>query len=266
MPKYVKQYNLGRSYQPSFNIAPTDLTPVLISRAHLTEDDKDLAKRSLVPMMWGIIPRFHKAGDYKKHGLHTHNCRLERVMESRVFKPALMSGQRCVVICEGFYEWATATPDKTPYFIHAVQKDPTTLIEDRNTWPENVEDLVLLKMAALFDVWTDAKGDQMWSYSVITRESDDVLSWLHHRTPILLETEEQVNDWLDYKRIGAQEALAQLTPIKLLAWHPVSTRVNNSRYKSEDCNKPHKDDEHKRALKGMITNFFLTTKKEEHTK
>lgn len=263
MPKYVRQYNLGKTYQPSYNIAPTDLTPVLISRAHLTEDKKDIPKRSLVPMMWGIVPRFHK-GDYKKHGYHTNNARLEGLTDNRIFKPALVDGQRCVVLVEGFYEWATAAPGKTPYFIHAAQKSEDTRIEDRATWPENVEDLVLLKMAAIFDIWTDASGDQMWSYTVLTRESDDVLAWLHHRTPVFLETEQQVDDWLDYERVGPEEAIAQLAPIKTLAWHQVSTRVNSSRHKADDCNKPVEQVQHeKKTIKGRITSFFSSVKKEE---
>lgn len=265
MPKYVRQYNLGRTYEPSYNVAPTDLTPVLISRAHLTEEIKDIQKRSIVPMMWGIIPRFHK-GDYKKHGYHTNNARLEGVMDNRIFKPALVEGQRCVVLVEGFYEWDTMSPGKTPYFIHAEQKSKETHIEDRGSWPENVEDLVLLKMAALFDIWTDASGDQMWAYTVLTRESDDVLGWLHHRTPVFLETEQQINDWLDYKRQGPEEAIAQLTPIKTrLAWHQVSTRVNSSRHKAEDCNKRVVEGkaEKNKSMMGKITNFFSTAKKDQ---
>lgn len=263
MPKYVRQYNLGKTYEPSFNIAPTDLTPVLISRAHLTEEEKDLPKRSLVTMMWGMVPRWHK-GDYKKHGYHTNNARLEGLMDNRIFKPALMDGNRCVILCEGFYEWSTVSAEKTPYFIHAAQKSEETRIEDRSTWPAKVEDLVLLKMAGIFDVWTDACGDQMWAYTVLTRESDDVLSWLHHRTPVFLETEQQINDWLDYKRVGPEEALKQLTPIKSLSWHQVSTRVNNSRHKTDDCNKPGTAAEEQKApIKGRITNFFKSLKKEE---
>lgn len=265
MPKYVRQCNMGRSYEPSYNLAPTDLTPVLISRHHLTEEKKDIPKRSLMPMMWGIIPRWHR-GDYKKHGFHTNNARLEGLMDNRLFRPALLDGNRCVVLCEGFYEWSTATAEKAPYFIHAPQKTPEIRVEDRNTWPEKIQDLVLLKMAAIFDVWTDDRGDQMWAYTILTQESDEVLSWMHHRTPIFLETEEQINNWLDYTRVGPEEALAKLRPIKLLAWHPVSQRVNNSRHKSEDCNKPVdslavKDE--KAPLSRRITNFFSVVKREE---
>ena len=263
MPKYVRQYNLGRCYEPSFNVAPTDLTPVLISRMHLTEEEKDIQKRSLIPAMWGIIPRWHN-GDYKKHGYHTNNARLEGLMDNRIYKPALVEGQRCVVLCEGFYEWSTIKDtDKKPYFIHAHQKNESIRIEDRSTWPERIEDLVLLKMAALFDIWTDDKGDQMWAYTVLTRESDNVLSWMHHRTPVILETDQQVTDWLDYKRIGPEEALAQLQPVRALVWHQVSPRVNNSRYKLEDCNKPGTQPPTKKTIKGRITSFFSVVKKEE---
>lgn len=255
-PKYENLYNLGKKYEPSYNVAPTDVTPVLISKAHLTEEKEDCADRVLVPMMWGIVPAWHK-GEYTKHGFHTNNARLEGLQENKIFRRPFMAGQRCVVLCEGFYEWTTAKPGKTPYFIHAVQRDKETRIEDRSTWPK-VEDLVLLKMAGIFDIWSNESGDQIWAYTVLTRESDDVLSWMHHRTPLFLETEEQIQDWLDFERVGPERALTLLKPIKLLAWHQVSTEVNNSRNKAQSCNKPEdgKDDLKTVNGRGSILKYF----------
>lgn len=64
-------------------------------------------------------------------------------------------------------------------------------IYDRNTWQP--EDVNLLKMAAIFDVWEDDQGDKIYSYSIITFESSKIMSWLHYRMPAILETEEQLN-------------------------------------------------------------------------
>lgn len=49
----------------------------------------------------------------------------------------------------------------------------------------------LLYMAGLYSVW---EGDDavIYSYSVITMDSNSTLSWLHHRMPAILETEEQI--------------------------------------------------------------------------
>lgn len=61
IPEWREEYNLGKKYEPSFNIAPTDITPVLVSSAHFEEsEDRVPGDRLLVPMMWGMIPPWHK--------------------------------------------------------------------------------------------------------------------------------------------------------------------------------------------------------------
>ena len=65
-------------------------------------------------------------GDFKSHGLSTNNCRLENIKGSKLYSPPLSHGKRCVVLCEGFYEWQTTKKDasvKQPYFIYAPQNN-----------------------------------------------------------------------------------------------------------------------------------------------
>lgn len=109
-------------------------------------------------------------------------------------------------------------------------------IESRETWssPSNIK---LLKVAGLFDEWMNEDGDRIYSYTVITFESNTKMSWMHHRMPAILETDKQVSDWLDFERIPSQKALALLTPATDFTWHRVSSLVNNSRNKSDRCNK-----------------------------
>lgn len=190
-------------------------------------------------MLWGVIPKYHK-GDYRKHGLTTNNCRKEGIQNSRIYKPLLKAGQRCVVLCEGFYEWQTVTGAKSSerkvYYIYFPQEKGIKM-EDKSTW-NDISTLKLFKCAGFFDVWYDENGDSMYNYTVITFESDKTLSWLHHRTPAVLETDQQVEDWLNYRRVSDTEALKLLKPPKNLVWYQVSKTVNNSRNKSVECNKP----------------------------
>lgn len=44
-------------YRPSVNIAPTDVTPVVVSGSHF---DQDANSPVIYPMMWGMIPPWHK--------------------------------------------------------------------------------------------------------------------------------------------------------------------------------------------------------------
>ncbi|XP_068155499.1 abasic site processing protein HMCES [Drosophila tropicalis] len=239
-PEWRAEFNLGRRYHASYNIAPTDITPVVVSGAHFSDDEDQKCSRIVMPMMWGMIPFWHK-GDYRKHGLTTNNCRLEHLMDSKLYRGPFKRGQRCVILCEGFYEWQTSGPAKKPsereaYLIYVPQKSDDIRIHDKTTWkPDNVK---LLRMAGLFDVWEDESGDKIYSYSIITFSSSKIMSWMHYRMPAILETEQQMNDWLDFKRVSDSEALATLRPATSLAWHRVSKLVNNSRNKSDECNKP----------------------------
>lgn len=44
---------------------------------------------------------------------------------SKLYSGPLTEGMRCIVICEGFYEWKTTDSygKKKPYFIHAPQEN-----------------------------------------------------------------------------------------------------------------------------------------------
>lgn len=160
---------------------------------------------------------------------------------SKLYKHALERGQRCVIACEGFYEWQTTNPmatkasERDAYYCYMPQSD-CVRIAHKDTWQP--EDIRLLYVAGLFDVWTDENGDDIFSYTVITFESADELAWLHHRSPAILETDDQIADWLDFERVATEDALKVIRPPKTLVWHRVSKIVNNSRNKSTECNKP----------------------------
>ncbi|GAB0090060.1 Abasic site processing protein HMCES [Sergentomyia squamirostris] len=254
-PTWRSEYNLGKTYNPSYNIAPTDVSPVLVSEAHF-EEEGDSGKQVLVPMMWGIVPFWHK-GEHNTHGLTTNNCRLENLMNSKLYKRSFMNGQRCVIVCEGFYEWKTTQKAKSSerdvFFIYRPQVDGVK-IEDKSTWkPEEVD---LLKMAGIYDVWTNESGDTLYSYTVITFQSNKTLSWMHDRMPAILDSQEKIADWLDYKRISPEDALKLLKPTDSITWHQVSRLVNNSRNKSEECNNPIKR-ETKSPIKSKMMQSWL---------
>ncbi|XP_052867991.1 abasic site processing protein HMCES-like isoform X2 [Anopheles cruzii] len=238
-PRYRNEFNCGKKYQPSCNVAPTDVTPVLVSAIHFDET-ADAADRLLVPMMWGMVPRWHK-GDYRKHGLTTNNCRLEGLASSKLYGPPLAAGHRCVILCEGFYEWQTVRPMKSserPVFYVHMPQDEKVKVEDRATWDLADGHFKLLRMAGLFDVWNDENGDKLYSYTVITFETKGQFAEIHHRSPAILESDEQVTDWLDYKRVPSKRALNMLQPCHDMRWYRISNIVNNSRNKSDQCNKP----------------------------
>jgi len=224
----------GGMYQPSTNIPPTSYTPILY---------KSKDQLVLQPMLWGLVPSWHAGQDPKSHGLTTNNCRLEGVMTSKLYKNCLSKG-RCVVVCEGFYEWERSGESKQPYLVYRAGEK-------------------VLYMAGLYSVWRGGDGAPVYNYSIITRESNKLLSWLHHRMPAFLSPP-QFSDWLDHN-IDPTKALAMLTLPKEgeLAWHAVSKEVGNVRNKgahlviqvdpSQESSKKKSDSKVSSASKGLMS-------------
>lgn len=261
-PTYRNEFNLRKTYKPTYNLSPSMVCPIIISTKHFDED-ADSSERTIIPAVWSIIPRWHK-GDPSKHGLTTNNARLEGLETSKLYKPLLNSGKRCVMVVEGFYEWQTVnerlkSSERPVYYIYMPQDDEKIKIEDKSTW--NCNNIKLLHVAGLFDIWHDENGESIYSFTIITYESDEYFSWLHHRTPAILETEEEIRDWLDFERIPNNSALGILKKPKKIIWHEVSHFVNNTRNQSDVCNK-HK--EVVKTSKGSIQNWLKRGKKENN--
>lgn len=188
-------------YEPSYNIAPTAMVPVMLY-------DK---QRIVKLMQWGLIPKWAK--DLKSLPIFI-NARAETVAEKPAFGD-LVATQRCVVISDGYYEWRRTESGKLPYYI----KKP---------------DHAILPMAGLWSEWFGSDGQPKHTYTVITTAASEHLVYVHHRMPVILDSE-NLNTWLDNNR-PVEEALSLLKPFekKMLAY-PVSAFVNNVRNNSPQC-------------------------------
>ncbi|KAI3632715.1 hypothetical protein MIR68_009235, partial [Amoeboaphelidium protococcarum] len=153
-------------YRESYNVAPTRYQPVI--RA-FNSDGYDLEF-----MHWGM--ELFK-------GRNIVNSRFDSIVAGTNQKYIKMRHQRCVVVCNGFYEWQ----GKQPYYFHA----PKTTI-DQNT---EVDGVVLL--AAMYD-----SDDH---YTIITTDSLDttqsghnlqLINELHDRIPIILCNSQMIKMWL----------------------------------------------------------------------
>ena len=223
----------GGEYSPSPNIAPTLYTPILY-RSH--------EQITLQPMMWGLIPPWHQGPGPKTHGLSTNNCRLEGVMDSKLYSPCL-SSRRCVIVCEGFYEWLRQGSDKQPYFVFRPGQDTSN---------DSDQSRPLMYLAGLYSVWQD----NVYSYTILTRESNKTLSWLHHRMPAFLHPW-QVKTWLD----PGTDVTSAMTMLDSgvpgdgdLSWYKVSKSVGNSR--NQDMQLMSEVKEEKKQMNGLMSNWL----------
>lgn len=190
------------SYFPSYNVAPTQVTPILVYNG----------KRIVTPMRWGLIPNWAKD---EKMASRMINARAETIMEKPSFKN-LMHRNRCVVIADGYYEWKKTETERQPYYIHHPNGK-------------------LLPMAGLWDQWRNPEGKPVLSYTVITTTPQSELAHIHNRMPVIL-TRDNIETWIDWKQNTVKAALPLLTQREsALTAYPVSLFVNSPKNNSPDC-------------------------------
>ena len=147
------------SIQPSYNICPTQYSPVVVSA-----DEKYQMKN----MHWGLIPSWSKDS---KFATNLINARIETVQEKPSFK-GLTNASRCIIIASGYYEWVQTDSGKQPYYIHGEHD--------------------VLPIAGLWTRWKDIK-----SFTIITKSANSNISNIHHRMPLIIE-QNHIKSFLDH--------------------------------------------------------------------
>jgi len=186
--------------QPRYNIAPTQFV------AAIRNDQNE--QRELVMLRWGLVPFWAKDPSI---GNRMINARAETVAEKPAYRAAYRH-RRCVVLADGFYEWHRDGDVKMPYFISLASGGAFAL-------------------AGLWENWTDKEsGDTLQTTTLITTEANEFMTPLHHRMPVILESD-TAGEWLAGSA-GLLDDVAAITP-PLQAW-PVDRRVNNARNEGEE--------------------------------
>lgn len=117
---------------------------------------------------------------------NTLNATCERLLESKLFKPAALE-HRCLVLSSGFFEWRHYKPAGSskeiayPYYI-------------------TLKDQPLFYMAGIYQPWTDKEtGETMDTFSIVTTKANTMMEQIHNkkkRMPTILN-EAQASDWLE---------------------------------------------------------------------
>lgn len=86
------------------------------------EQDKDdsTSKYKLQSMKWGLIPFWTKRSPNYGSLMKTINCRDDSLIEDRGMWTSMKKKKRCVVICQGFYEWLKKGPggkERVPHYV-----------------------------------------------------------------------------------------------------------------------------------------------------
>jgi putative SOS response-associated peptidase YedK len=189
-----------------YNIAPGQMVPVIISQS----------PNQVMLMRWGLIPHWAKE---EKTAYKMINARLETLAQRPAFR-SLLAANRCLVPSSGFYEWKGDGRSKTPYYIH----------------PKSNQ---FFAFAGLYDVWTKPNGEEMYTFTIITKDADEFMAHLHNRMPVILERDLE-DDWLDTDITSGREVLDILersAGVPLDAY-PVSRMVNKPSVDGQELIRP----------------------------
>ena len=165
--------------------------------------------------MWGLIPSWSKDPSIANKLI---NARGETIAE----KPSFRGGfkyKRCLILTDGFYEWKVVQGEKTktPYFIHMKDKKP-------------------FAFAGLWDEWQSSDGGALRTCTIITTEPNELMSTLHNRMPVILDSADY-SQWLDPAPRTPESLLPLIRsfPADRMSAYPVSTMVNSPGNDRAEC-------------------------------
>jgi putative SOS response-associated peptidase YedK len=193
-------------WNPRYNIAPTQLVPVI-------RQNPKQPIRELSLLRWGLIPSWMKDSS----GAATMiNARSETAGTKPAFRDALKS-RRCLIPADGFYEWQRVGKTKQPYCFE-------------------VGNAQMFAFAGIWDRWKDPSGKWVKTCSILTTTPNAVTSAVHDRMPVILDPD-SYDIWLDPGMRNVTTASELLKPYdaRLMRCYPISTRINHVANDDEEC-------------------------------
>jgi putative SOS response-associated peptidase YedK len=195
-------------WNPRYNVAPTQMAPVI--RQHPQKPERDFSL-----MRWGLIPSWAKDSSSAARMI---NARSETAATLPAFRDAFRL-RRCLIPADGFYEWQRTGNSKRPFCFE-------------------VNDGELFAFAGLWDRWRSPDGEWI-TFSILTTTPNVVTSTIHDRMPVIV-AKEDYDLWLDP---GLQNPAAVSDLLKPfgrapMRCYPVSDRINRVQNDDAECAAP----------------------------
>ena len=187
---------------PRYNIAPSQNILTILQRE---------AQREATFLQWGLIP------SWSKEAKGIINARVETIDEKPSFKDSF-ERRRCLIPADGFYEWERHGKISQPYYFQMKDGSP-------------------FGFAGIWDRW-QSKGGSITSCAIITTTANELLAKIHHRMPVILESN-SYDLWLneDSRSADLKDLLVPLDA-QAMTSHAVSYDVNNTKIDEERLLRP----------------------------
>lgn len=189
------QAEMLADFKPRFNIAPTQLVPVITSDS----------PKGFSFFYWGITPDF---GQNKPVAQKLINARSETINEKISFKGSFQR-RRCLIPADGFFEWKKlGKKTKIPYRF--------TLREEE-----------IFSFAGIWEEYETVSGESQHTFLILTTSPNELVEEVHDRMPVILRREQE-KKWLDkYSTEDELATLLQSFPAELMQSYTVSPLVNS---------------------------------------
>ncbi|MCH7903719.1 MAG: SOS response-associated peptidase [Armatimonadetes bacterium] len=186
-----------------YNIAPTDVVPIVL---------RSDGARTLRFQQWGLVPSWAKD---PAMGNKMINARAETLSEKPTFRAAFKA-RRCLVPCNGFFEWTGKKGSKQPHYVHMRSGDPFAL-------------------AGLWEYWEGVNG-ALETFTIITTTANELVSKLHNRMPVIIERR-HYDEWLGSFTKNTDRLQRLLAPFssEQMRSYPVSSAMNSLRLSGPEC-------------------------------
>jgi putative SOS response-associated peptidase YedK len=193
--------------QPRFNVAPSQLVPVIGANA-------SGRGRSLAMFKWGLVPSWSQ--DDKE--MRPVNARAETIASTPFFSESLRR-RRSIVPADGFYEWRTVDGKKLPVHFHLKSDE-------------------LFGFAGVWDVWNGPSG-KLFSVAIVTTKPNELSAMVHDRMPVILARDDESN-WLDPAIEDPEQLLPMLKPYPAdsMAADAVNPALNKPGFEGPECLQP----------------------------
>jgi putative SOS response-associated peptidase YedK len=195
------------NFPATYNLAPTQLAPVV--RRH-----PDTGERHLDLLRWGLLPYWTKD---PKQARKPINAKAETVATSGMVKAAFAK-RRCLVPAGAFYEWRKLPGGgKQPFAIARADAAP-------------------LALAGIWEGWRAPSGEIERTFAIITTDANALMAPIHNRMPVVIEAP----DWPAWLGEEGGDPAALLRPAgeDVLRLWPISPRVNTPRNNDAELLEP----------------------------
>jgi putative SOS response-associated peptidase YedK len=195
------------TWTPRWNIAPTQLVPIVRQKSASGRRSFDLVR-------WGLIPSWAKDASI---ATKTINAMSETAAEKHAFRDALRL-RRCLIPADSFYEWAS---------IGSKHKQPFSIgMADDSTFA----------FAGLWETWLGPDGNGVETCTILTTTPNALVADVHRRMPAILKREDYER-WLDPSIKNPSILVGCLAPFEAASMkkYPVSTRVNRPENDDHEC-------------------------------